>query len=152
MKKNNYLTISVLAMMMAALSFTACGGDDESIGDPSSLVGTWKADLVDEINDAFSDEIEEHAYHQFRADGTCISITVINWKGDYADIMDDEVDIEQGTYIVDGDRITAKFGKETETCIFKVIGNKLTMTTTKGMIITTTYTRVSDLEVNKYLK
>lgn len=152
MKNLFYSTLFMLAMIVAALSFTSCGDDDEGIGDSSSLVGTWRADLVDEINDAFSDEFEELAYHQFKSDGTCISITVIKWKGDYADVMDDEVDIERGTYFVDGDKITAKFGKETETCTYKISGNKLTLTTTKGMIITTTYTRVSDSEVNKYLK
>ena len=36
--------LMMLAMMVAALSFTACGGDDENDGgDSSALVGTWDA-------------------------------------------------------------------------------------------------------------
>ena len=40
--KKIYSTILLLAMMVAALGLTACGGDDDEIGGNSSfLIGTW---------------------------------------------------------------------------------------------------------------
>ena len=43
--KRIYSTLMMLAMMVAALSFTACGGDDDDEGaeNTSALVGTWDA-------------------------------------------------------------------------------------------------------------
>ena len=44
--KKLYSTIMMLALMVAALGFTACGGDDDEIdngGGSSVLVGTWDA-------------------------------------------------------------------------------------------------------------
>ena len=53
----------LLAMMVAALSFTACGGDEDKIdGNTSSLVGTWK--LLNMEN-----------YIQFKNDGSFIEAT-----------------------------------------------------------------------------
>ena len=50
--KKLYSTIMLLAMMVAALSLTACGDDDDEIGggngNSSSLVGTW--DIVQFVN------------------------------------------------------------------------------------------------------
>lgn len=45
--KKLYSTIMMLAMMVAALSFTACGGDDDNQGgdgniNSNNVVGTWK--------------------------------------------------------------------------------------------------------------
>jgi hypothetical protein len=150
--KKYYSVLMMLAMMVVALSFTACGGDDEGIGDSSSLVGTWKIDLLDEISGAFSDEFEEFGYIQFKPDGTCVTVQIIKWKGENAGVFEDEIIVERGTYSVDGNRITARYGNVTDVFTFKMSGNKLTLTTTQGIIITFTYTRVNDSEINKYLK
>ena len=49
MKKYFYSTVMMLAMMVAALSFTACGGsdDEDGVGTFSELVGTW--DIVSNV-------------------------------------------------------------------------------------------------------
>ena len=39
--KKIYSTIMVLAMMVAALGFTACGGDDDDVPPTTSIVGVW---------------------------------------------------------------------------------------------------------------
>ena len=49
MKKFNS-TIAMLAMMVAALSFTACGGDDDEVdtgGGEASIVGVWECTYFD---------------------------------------------------------------------------------------------------------
>ena len=47
--KKVYSTITMLAMMVAALSFTACGGDDDEIdnGGDASIVGEWECTNLD---------------------------------------------------------------------------------------------------------
>ena len=46
--KKFYSTIMMLAMMVAALSFTACGGDDDDeIEGEASIVGVWKCVSAD---------------------------------------------------------------------------------------------------------
>ena len=46
--KKLYSTIMMLAMMIAALSLTACGGDDEDeIDDNNSIVGLWEVVSID---------------------------------------------------------------------------------------------------------
>ena len=61
--KKLYSTILMFAMMVAALSFTACGGDDDEIdtggGDSSVLVGTWDAVSSRFYNDDGWEEIED---------------------------------------------------------------------------------------------
>lgn len=44
-----YSLMMMLAMMVAALSFTACGGgdDEDGVGTSSELVGTW--DIVSNV-------------------------------------------------------------------------------------------------------
>ena len=45
--KKLYSTVMMLAMMVAALSFTACGGDDEvDNGGDASIVGMWECTYV----------------------------------------------------------------------------------------------------------
>ena len=47
--KKIYSTVMMLAMMVAALSFTACGGDDEvdNGGGEASIVGVWECTYFD---------------------------------------------------------------------------------------------------------
>ena len=48
--KKVYSTITMLSMMVAALSFTACGGDDDDVdngGGDVSIVGVWECTYFD---------------------------------------------------------------------------------------------------------
>ena len=48
--KKVYSTVMVLAMMVAALSFTACGGDDDEVDNgkvDSTIVGEWECTNLD---------------------------------------------------------------------------------------------------------
>ena len=48
--KKVYSTITMLAMIVAALSFTACGGDDDEVdngGGDVSIVGVWECTYFD---------------------------------------------------------------------------------------------------------
>ena len=58
--KKFYSTIMMLAVMVAALSFTACGGDDdEDVVDDNSIVGVWECTSFD-YSDVFGDfEVKE---------------------------------------------------------------------------------------------
>ena len=51
--KKLYSTVMMLAMMVAALSFTACGGDDEvdNGGGDASIVGMWECTNFDSVTD-----------------------------------------------------------------------------------------------------
>ena len=49
----------MLALMVAALSFTACGGDDDDEGDNNSIVGVWECTSMDYSNVFGDDEYED---------------------------------------------------------------------------------------------
>ena len=74
--KKVYSTVMMLAMMVAALSFTACGGDDEVDNGKveASIVGVWECTALDidaEYPEMIADEkmhIGERVY--FNSDGT----------------------------------------------------------------------------------
>lgn len=53
--KKLYSTIMLLATMVAALSFTACGGDDGS--DTPSVIGTWKVTKFSILESGKTEEI-----------------------------------------------------------------------------------------------
>ena len=47
--KRIYFSIMMLAMMVAALSFTACGGDDDDeINGNVSIVGVWECESAED--------------------------------------------------------------------------------------------------------
>ena len=76
--KQIYSTILMLALMVAALSFTACGGDDDEdeSGDSNSIVGVWECTSMDYSdvlgNDGEDDEeqIKVGERLTFKSDGT----------------------------------------------------------------------------------
>jgi len=72
--KRIYSTLMMLALMVAALSFTACGGDDDDIeeGDESSaLIGTWEPISWEGVLDPIiGDEDEYPTYWWFKSDHT----------------------------------------------------------------------------------
>ena len=71
-----YSTVMMLAMMVAALSFTACGGDDDEIdngGGDVSIVGMWECTYFNSDTDypeVFESTIYEGARVCFQSGGT----------------------------------------------------------------------------------
>ena len=57
--KQIYSTLMMLAMMVAALSFTACGGADDEEVDNNSIVGVWECTSMDYSNVFGDDEYED---------------------------------------------------------------------------------------------
>ena len=56
--KKIYSKIIMLAMTVAALSFTACGSDDDEVLDDNSIVGVWECISMDYSN-VFGDDEDE---------------------------------------------------------------------------------------------
>ena len=77
--KKFYSTIAMLAMMVAALSFTACGSDDDEIdngGDSNaSIVGTWELVSFDVVKGSgyFDGDMETGDRITFKSDGSYFS-------------------------------------------------------------------------------
>lgn len=93
-------------------------------------------------------------YFQFKADGSMIAVDVNSYDrsvwGEYT--PDDEVIVERGTWKTADGKLYMTDSEGTETALFSVSGNKLTLTSTSGIIVKITYTRVSDSAIDKYLK
>ena len=91
--KKIYSTILLLAMMVAALSLTACGGDDDEIGGNSSfMVGTWSVTSGQGWGGYTGDG--EAEYLQFKSNGTYINVQ-----------FDDGLYITKGTWKVTGNEL-----------------------------------------------
>lgn len=148
------------------MTFISCG-DDEDDEDVSggNIVGTWQSDLAEDIGSIYEDYYENvQGLVQFKNDGTYINVSVIVWKDDWVEAFGgpkEEIDYERGTWKTSGDKIYMTCTEssdpedtigETDVCTYQVKGKKLTVTTTRGIIITTTFTRVSDSMIQKYLK
>ena len=75
--KKVYSTITMLAMMVAALSFTACGGDDDEVdngGGEASIVGMWECTYFDFDSD-YPEQFDNAGMQigdrvRFKSDGT----------------------------------------------------------------------------------
>lgn len=152
--KKYYSVLMTLAMIIAALSFTACGDDDEDTDNTGgNIVGTWMCNAQQELGI----EIEGTSstqYLQFKADGKLISVDVNSYDknvwGEYT--PDDDVIVERGTWKVADGKLYMTDGEGTDVALYSVKGNKLTLTSTSGMIVKITYTKVSDNSIDKYLK
>lgn len=154
--KKYYSVLVMLAMMVAALSFTACGGDDEDDNTDNSggnVVGTWMADAQKELGIEIEGTSSTH-YFQFKADGSMIAVDVNSYDrsvwGEYT--PDDEVIVERGTWKTTDGKLYMTDNSGTDIALYSVSGNKLTLTSTSGLIVKITYTRVSDSAIDKYLK
>lgn len=155
MKK--YLTVMVAVMLAAmSLGLSACGDDkDEPKGTNSKdLIGTWESDIVRDGVDGMEFFYESgESLIQFRNDGTMVSVNVLVLKDEYVfDGKKEDIEVEYGTWRVEGDKIyrEGEDGAE-EVMTFKVKGNDLTLTTTRGIIASLTFTKVPDSRINKYL-
>lgn len=153
--KKIYSTIMMLAMMFAALSFTACSSDDDGNkgGSGGNVVGTWMCDAQKELGF----EVEGTSsidYIQFKEDGTMISVnlTIYDEKvwGEYT--PKDEVYVEYGTWKTSDGKLYMTDSEGTNIATYSVSGNKLTMNSTSGIIVKITYNRVSDNSIEKYIK
>ena len=141
MKKLNF-TIMLLAMMVAALGLTACGGDDEDIiGDSSFLVGTWSVTSGQGWGGYTGDG--EAEYLQFKSNGTYINVQ-----------FDDGLYITKGTWKATDTELVMK---ETEgdilgTYTYKILNHTETSMTLEMWGITANLTKVPDSTIDKYLK
>ncbi len=141
--KRIYSTLMMLALMVAALSFTACGGDDEEdeFGDTSFLIGTWSVTSGQGwFDDYFDDEPE---YIQIKSDGTYINVQ-----------FDDGFYITKGTWRATD---TELIMKETEgdikgTYTYKILNHTQSTLTLEMWGITVNLTKVPDSTIDKYLK
>ena len=162
MKK--YLSFMAFAMIAVfSTTLVSCGDDEEEIEGNGSIIGTWKGDLkLDDIpTDLHPDYYEEYHcydYYQFKDDGTFISaiVEITKYtkyaKETFGEKDETEVEIERGTYKISGNKITMTSNGETDSGEFKVSGNKLIFTSTSGIIVSVTYSKVKDSELNQYLK
>lgn len=138
--KKLYSTIMMLAMMVAALGFTACGGDDEGDDGISSsmIVGTWKPTNVE----GWPNELLEKgdgSIMQFKKDGSFIVVYL------------EDKEIEKGDWILRNDKLTMHYKNDGFTFVYDVIrGNKKELVL--AILGMTLYLeRISDSEINKYL-
>ena len=139
--KKLYSPIMLLAMMVAALSLTACSGDDEDIiGDSSLLVGTWSVTYAQGWGHESDDE---HEYIQFKSNGTYINVQ-----------FDDGLYITEGTWRATGNKIIMKEtkGKIMGTYTYIILNLSQSSLRLEMWGITVNLTKVPDSTLNKYLK
>ena len=142
--KKLYSTIMLLAMMVAALSLTACGGDDEEDeigGNSSFMVGTWSVTSGQGWGGYTGDG--EAEYLQFKSNGTYINVQ-----------FDDGLYITKGTWRATDTELVMK---ETEgdilgTYTYKILNHTQTSITLEMWGITANLTKVPDSTIDKYLK
>ena len=137
--KKLYSTIMMLAMMVAALSFTACGGDDDALGD-SSIYGTWKSVSAE----GWLPQYDGLTYIQFKKDGTYIHIS---------DGVDG-LEIEKGTWKVEGNGLIVNMPDEKIgdfTVTFTIVELKSDRLGLSLIGLTGYYERVSDSVIQKYI-
>ena len=135
---------SLFALIVAALSFTACGDDD--IGDDgissSEIVGTWMGGDIEGWLLDFDDMIEfgEADYFQFKDDGTFVRIYV------------EENEIEYGDWKLNNGNLIMHYKDDGMTITYDVISvNKKTLVLSI-LGLTFYLERVSDSVINKYLQ
>lgn len=144
--KKIYSTIMMLAMMVAALSFTACSSDDDNDSKEtnSDLVGTWSVQSVEGWG---MSEDDFYDYMQFRSDGT------------YIEVQEDE-DAEKG-YTVDKGKWTVSNNKIVlyvevgvlagSTFSFDIVKKEKDKITVSMWGLSSHLIRVSDDIIEKYL-
>ena len=131
-------------LLIASLSmtFVSCSDDDEPKG--GDIVGTWKEKSFEAIGIT--------NYLQLRADGTAVSIGIYDDEWSWLLDEDEKVVVDYGKWSKNGDNITfiddENEGNSTAT-IVKLTSNELGLSVTG---VTIYYNRVSDSEVDKYLK
>ena len=140
--KKLYSTIMMLAMMVAALGLTACGGDDDDIvsdGSSSFLVGTWSLTSAQGWG---LDSDGEPEYLQLKSDGTYINVQ-----------FDDGLYITKGTWRATDTELIMKEteGKIKSTYTYKILNHTQSSLTLEMLGITANLTKVPDSTIDKYL-
>ena len=154
MKK--YLNLMVAVMLATiCLGLGACGDDNDEpdSGNAKDLIGTWENDLAKAaVSTGWYETCE--SFIQFRKDGTVVSVDAYIYTDEYAELFGEkeEIEVTYGTWHTEGNEVYYE-GEDgvTEVNTFKVKGKTLTMTTTSGVIVSVTFTKVSDSRINKYL-
>lgn len=138
MKK--YLKLLFVALFAAmTVSLYSCKSDDDE-PDGGDIVGTWKEKSIEAMGITH--------YLQLRADGTAVTIGVFD--DDIWSWVEDKVDIEYGKWSKSGDTLTIIDDEVTSNAtIVKLTSKELGIS---ALGFTTYYERVSDSEVEKYLK
>ena len=143
MKKYLY-PFMVALMAISSFTFVSCSDDGDDGAMSASIVGTWKFEFLDsdELNDYFDEQ-----YIQFRADGTMIEVYISRFL-----VSEAEVEISKTRWSCSGNTLTIYGNEDYVTSTSEII--KLTdtylMLSTLG--IPTSYKRVPDSEIEKYLK
>ena len=133
----------MFAMMVAALSFTACGGDDEDdspSGSSSFLVGTWSVTSGQGWFDDYIDDKPE--YMQLKSDGTYVNVQ-----------FDDGLYITKGTWTVTDSELVLKEaeGNIKGTYTYKILNHTQSSMTLEMWGLTVNLTKVPDSTIEKYL-
>ena len=142
-----YSIIIMLAMVVATLSFTACGGsesDDEFDGGGSSsaIVGTWKAEDIGGWVDREMNYVSNGGYVQFKKDGTFIVANV-------------KYDKHYGDWTLSNNTLNLHYTDDAWVGVrlsYDVITLNQQSLTIAIYGLKINYKRVSDSEINKYLK
>lgn len=128
--KKLYSTIMMLAMMIAALSLTACGGDDtdDEVDVKTAIVGVWYCNIayIEEYGENGKYEISEVLLRNSIVAG---SVLTINANKTYTiNYTSTGGTNESGTYSVNGNTLTLKSGDvSTEWLIKSVSSDKLSL-------------------------
>lgn len=137
--KKLYSTMMLLATIVAALSFAACGDDDGDVpsGGSSFLVGTWSVNSHQGMRgDLGEDEFE---YFQLKSDGTYVDV-----------LYDDGFQISRGTWRATETTLILE-GDIKGTLTYEIYN--LTQSSMSLLIldITVSVTKVPDSIIEKYL-
>ena len=145
------MTRSIKLLMLALFAaitvvLPSCSDDDDSPGSyPSKIVGSWKR-TIDMGNDWIIDQ-----YIQFKSDGKCVNIGVSN----YPEYEYSSVDVSTGSWSIDDNMLIIKpddtggFLDSENLIIRKLTDSELVL---QGGFLQISFNRVSDAEVEKYLR
>lgn len=139
--KKLYYFLAVMLLALVSVGVTSCGDDDDE-PKSSDLVGTWQLKAIDEDGATYESLV------QFTKNGKWNSVDI------YTDEVGVQVEVEQGTYTVSGNRITVSYTEDGQTLnesfTYEVKGDKL-MLTYDDYPVAVTLIRVKDSVIEQYL-
>ncbi len=120
--------------------FTSCGGDDDDEPSMGNVVGTWKN------TGGLSHDMGITIYLQFKDNGKCTEV----------DIDEDGIEVKKGSWEMEGNSLTM-INHDQELGIDIPLTSKVEKLTKSELVIIALgfkeeYKRVSDSEIDKYLK
>lgn len=139
--KKLYYFLAVMLLALVSVGVTSCGDDDDE-PKSSDLIGTWQLKAIDEDGATYESLV------QFTKNGKWNSVDI------YTDEVGVQVEVEQGTYTVSGNRITVSYTEDGQTLnesfTYEVKGDKL-MLTYDDYPVAVTLIRVKDSVIEQYL-